>query len=175
MPCAEQRSETELLAILLSSARQREGFLADRRAWLALMLPEPDSAGLLIRLDAAQLEAQAATLLGKRWRAVAELIPESRFGNSALSAALFREYADQYWPEGHRRHELDALAFLRHCQALGIRISAAELARLEISLGQRSFRLLPVRLQCGRRRKLGMLLLLPGCGRSCRELLLSHV
>ncbi|MCB1216008.1 hypothetical protein KDL44_01345 [bacterium] len=175
MHCTEASSETELLAILLSDARQRASFLGNRRAWLAQKLQDPGTAGHLLDLDAVQLESQAATLVGKRWRAVSELIPESSLGNSSLTAALFREYADQYWPEGHRRHELDAVSFLRFCRGLGLRISTAELARLEISLGQRSFSLLPVRLQCGRRRKFGILLLIRGSGRNCRELLLSHI
>ena len=58
---------------------------------LAQKLQDPGTAGHLLDLDAVQLESQAATLVGKRWRAVSELIPESSLGNSSLTAALFRE------------------------------------------------------------------------------------
>ncbi len=66
-----------------------------------------------IRLDVAEIHRQAEMLLLKRWHEVCKLIPATINALGDEGRELFRFYAGHHWPEGHRRHPLDALEFLR--------------------------------------------------------------
>jgi hypothetical protein len=173
MASPEQLNEQQVLAMLLSNAELRAQFRCDpQRCLTGLGLPAALQGGMLL-LDPEQLETQAATLLGKRWRAVRGLIPESSFANPGISRERFMVYASDNWPSGHRRHECDALAFLQYCLSAGIAISRAELMRLELRLGRRWISLLPVRIQrTGGRIRTGLLLQYRRPGTTQRELLI---
>ena len=68
-------------------------------------------------LDTQQIEQQSKTLLDKRWHEVQKLIPRTVAELADEATELFMYYANQEWPEGHRRHQLDAFHFLKFLSA----------------------------------------------------------
>ena len=66
-----------------------------------------------VSISPEQLNRQAETLLNKRWHEVRRLVPKTieMLGSEAVD--LFRFYATKEWPQGHRRHSVDAHRFLR--------------------------------------------------------------
>lgn len=94
----------------------------------------------LIAVPSEQLDAQATGLIRKRYHEVTRLLPEtmSRLGSRRFE--LFAEFAEQFWPQGQRRHEIDALQFCRHLARTG-RCPAAmlEANALRFALGRRKF------------------------------------
>ena len=97
-------------------------------------MPHTDSTSLLGRLltqqqtrlnyqsasgatyDVQGLERQAQTLLHKRFSEIKKLISVSASRFDAADYRHFLDYAESYWPTGHRHHLLDALGF---CEYLG--------------------------------------------------------
>ena len=65
-------------------------------------------------LDVEALEMQAQGLVEKRWHEVRKLLPQTAANLGSEGPAMFATYAEGHWPEGHRRHLLDAAAFGRH-------------------------------------------------------------
>lgn len=76
----------------------------------------------LIALDPAQIAEQADGLIRKRYHEVRALLPETMAHLGGRATRLFFEFAENHWPDGHRRHQEDALAFCRslviagHCR-----------------------------------------------------------
>ncbi|MCB1221892.1 MAG: hypothetical protein H7A35_11225 [Planctomycetales bacterium] len=171
----ELATEQVLLARLLSDGGRLGSFISDRAGWLDDNAADPAARSALLAIPAEDLLAQRGTLVAKRWRAVLELLPESSFGNPGFCRAIFEDYADRYWPEGHMRHERDALAFLQFCQSKGIAVSRVEIARLELRLGLRRFHILPVRLSRRGRLRPALLLMHRTGPRSCREHLIASL
>lgn len=103
---------TSVLARLLSDPSLRSAFARDRAGVLYSLgvVDEPQRAALL-SLRPGQLEAQALVLLGKRFHAVAAMLPRTmeRLGEQARER--FHAHAQAFWPTGHRRHLDDAVAF----------------------------------------------------------------
>ena len=86
---------------------------------------------LIARLDPEGMERQAATLLKKRWHEVTGLLPTTIAAVGDEAEELFRYYASQSWPKGHRRHFLDAatfIGFLEHNQV--VEVDAVEKRRV---------------------------------------------
>jgi hypothetical protein len=106
----------------------------------------------LARLDPAQLEAQARTLLRKRFHEVRKLVPQTIANLGPQAACRFEEFAHGFWPTGHRRHLQDALRF---CEALGSQANRAETHRVRFALGPGRMALYVVSdlLLLGRRRR----------------------
>jgi hypothetical protein len=99
------------LALLLTDAPRRAQFATDRGAVLdALGVPAPERP-MLLAVDVAELEVQAAGLIAKRRHEVAERIPRTAAALGCRFTGLFDAYAVQHWPEGAGRHPRDAHAF----------------------------------------------------------------
>ena len=63
-------------------------------------------------LDPSEIETQALGLLDKRFHEVRQLVPHTMSRLNSEARDLFRYYAANYWPTGHRRHLNDAQSFL---------------------------------------------------------------
>lgn len=110
---SESSSVVNAIGHLLSSDELRVQFETspDQVAQL-LNVDEQDLAEFVI-IDSQQLRRQAVTLLNKRWHEIRRLVPLtiSELGDGADE--IFRFYATNDWPVGHRRHPVDALRFLQ--------------------------------------------------------------
>jgi hypothetical protein len=122
------------LARLLSDPTLREQFLANRQSVAWELCPDEADAAVLLAVEAAGLRRQADLLIAKRTRAVFALIPNSLSGRHRL----FVEWAGSYWPEGYRRHELDAWSFLTEVNRRGLRYCVIEYLRLHARLSPTS-------------------------------------
>src|SRR3954471_5305162 len=74
---------------------------------LRLQIPEAD----LLALNAEDLETQAESLVDKRRSEVFKRLPRTVALLGDRASGLFREHAEGFWPEGHRRHAVDAARF----------------------------------------------------------------
>ena len=95
-----------------------------------------------IALDADDLDTQADGLISKRMREVSRRIPHTwrRLG-SGDARRLFRMYAARQWPTGHRRHDADALSFIRYLLDQGVPdVCQAERNQLDFHNTKRRFR-----------------------------------
>jgi hypothetical protein len=68
---------------------------------------------LFLAIDAHELSRQAVTLIDKRYHEVCDLLPGTIAGLYNHARPAFGQYAETIWPDGHRRHHLDAVAFCR--------------------------------------------------------------
>lgn len=104
---------TTAIGQLLSDASLRDEFRNCPNSVADQIDLRSDHVAMFVELDIEQIENQAATLLSKRWNEVRQLIPAtvSDLGDEAKD--LFMFYANQNWPEGHRRHPLDAFQFMQ--------------------------------------------------------------
>ena len=66
-----------------------------------------------------ELEAQAHTLVEKRWHEVQQLLFSTLSDGGARYRECFGEYAPTNWPEGHQRHLIDAVRFADHLSRNG--------------------------------------------------------
>ena len=111
-----QQDAVEAMGLLLRDRALRQRFAEDRHAVIKELGVVSDDHDCLLSLDVEQLEAQAESLIRKRRAEVVRFLPNtwSCLGTQALCS--FHEYVDDsHWPQGHRRHLLDALGF---CQFL---------------------------------------------------------
>jgi hypothetical protein len=125
------------LALLLSSSELRLRLRMDPAALAAELALDPAVQAQLAGLSLDGLEAQARILLAKRRSEVARIAARSWKRLGAAASASFAEYAESNWPEGHLRHSLDALGFLRWLGLRHLPHSRVELLRLETRLSQR--------------------------------------
>jgi hypothetical protein len=86
-------------------------------------------------LDPAGLDAQAETLLEKRFHEAGKLLPRTMAGLGAEAKPLFRSHAERSWPQGQRRHAQDAAAFGRFLEERRLPRCRSELNRLRFALG----------------------------------------
>lgn len=100
------------LAHLLSDQVLRERFIAEPRHVAMKLGLQGRDLEVVCKLDALDLERQATTLLKKRWHEVSKLIPRTIAGLED-GYSVFKYYAREHWPEGHRKHVEDAAGFLR--------------------------------------------------------------
>jgi hypothetical protein len=114
---------TSLLARLLSDSVLRREFARDRERTAKKLSVNADIRKALASLDPECLNRQAETLLRKRWFEISQLLPVTCAELSARPEhwALFVEYAETFWPEGHRRHLEDTLAFGRFLSERGVK------------------------------------------------------
>lgn len=103
----------EGIAQLLSSFELRERFSNSPEEVAAQLALAPEDRKAFIELDPAQLERQANILLNKRWHEVRRLVPKTIESLDERAVDVFRFYATNDWPIGHRRHPVDALCFLK--------------------------------------------------------------
>ena len=104
---------TNALGRLLSDRSLREIFRRDPQEAARRLDLDPQDGEALRSVDAAGLDAQAQTLLNKRCWEVSRLIPRTfkTLGNDARRR--FLDFAESYWPVGHKKHVDDALGFCR--------------------------------------------------------------
>lgn len=136
---------TPLLARLLSDRRLRERFAADRAAVAAELSADTAMREALLALDAAALELQAQGLVDKRRGEVANFLPLTLENLAGEASALFDAHAQQFWPQGHRRHLNDAVAFAAFLQQRGKPVDSGELNRLHFIERKRFLRLALIR------------------------------
>jgi hypothetical protein len=109
----------------------------------------------LSAIDPDELERQAETLVDKRFHEVAKLLPRTIALQGGDAARIFAAHASLFWPEGHRRHADDAVAFVRFLRERDFPWVRAEYTRLVFAMrGSRlSFRLVPDAWVGGRARR----------------------
>ena len=88
-------------------------------------------------LDPEGLEAQAETLFEKRVHEAGKLLPVTMARLGEEATPLFRQHAERFWPQGHRRHAEDAAAFGRFLEDRQLPRCRSELNRLRFALGTR--------------------------------------
>ena len=104
--------EIHPLAKLLSERRLREEFRRDRLQVIDELNVSAAQAEQLMSISMEQLDAQAESLIAKRYNEVRELAPQTwmRLGEHAVKC--FIQYAEtSKWPSGHQRHMVDAVRF----------------------------------------------------------------
>ena len=134
------RDFTTALARLLTDRSLLESYRVDARETAERLSVRPSDVDAFLSLDAADLEAQAETLVRKRFHEVAGMIPETITGLGGREEArhVFEEYATTRWPAGHRRHLADAVAFCAHLLGQERRtVCRAEYHRLRFVLCRR--------------------------------------
>lgn len=115
-----QRDAIEALGLLLRDRALRKRFASDQSAVVKELGVASDQATFLCELNVQQLDAQARSLIRKRQAEVARLVPETWLRLGPEAHLQFRQYADQSpWPEGHRRHVIDADRFCTFLQNRG--------------------------------------------------------
>jgi hypothetical protein len=114
---------TTALGSLLADRELRRTLRRDpREAALRLGISE----GELNGLDPEALEIQAESLVDKRRYEVFKRLPRSMKQLGARAPELFREFAEGFWPAGHRRHELDAARFADFLIVRGLPLCRSE-------------------------------------------------
>jgi hypothetical protein len=121
-----------VLGRLLADSALRAELRRDPEALARTLDADPAE---LRALDPAGLEAQAETLLEKRFHEAGKLLPATMAGLGELAKPLFREHAEGIWPQGHRRHAEDAAAFGRFLEERKLPRCRSELKRLCFTLG----------------------------------------
>jgi len=126
----------QIHAALLASREMRSLLRHDRvelARRLRLRATETDA---IAWLNPDDLDRQARGLVDKRWQKVGKLMPRTVRRLGWEGESIFEIYADTYWPDGHRRHLLDASAFLVYLRRLGnLSPDAEECARIHFSAG----------------------------------------
>lgn len=110
---ADSLSWADVLGRLLSDRDLRESFCRNAGAALEPFALQLADKAVLVALKPEHLRRQAQLLVEKRRSEVRRFLPVlfARLGTEAET--LFAEHATTCWPEGHRRHLLDAAHFLR--------------------------------------------------------------
>jgi hypothetical protein len=105
------RGLTEAFAMLLADPRLRATFRDAPESAAELIGVSADARAAFLALPPEAVERQASCLIDKRAHEIRPLIPRSAAMLGDRYATLFNEYASGAWPEGHRRHWLDAAGF----------------------------------------------------------------
>jgi hypothetical protein len=155
---------THALARLLSDQRLRQSFKNDAAAMVAKLGLDGADRAAILALDATDLDRQALALVSKRRAEALRLIPSTlRCLGSSRAAELFEGFAETFWPQSHRRHLEDAVAFGAYLERMGEPFDAAELNRLAFRLHQKrvSIRWIDEQLVGGKHRRAVQVLVRP--------------
>jgi hypothetical protein len=133
------------LGQLLADRHLRDAFERDPDTVALRLRVKAQDRALFSRLDPHELEVQARTLLRKRLHEVRQLLPMTARHLASTFNAAFLEYAETRWPQGHRRHLLDACDFSRHLERRGLVVcrSEANRARFEAARARLRIGLVP--------------------------------
>lgn len=107
----EQCDFTSALAQVLTKPGLLETFLADPETAADLINMIPGDRALFVSMPCEQIRRQAQLLVTKRMRAVFEQMPLTIKSLGPAAAERFHSFASHSWPQGHRRHSIDALRF----------------------------------------------------------------
>ena len=120
----------EFLGRLLTERDLRRRYREAPEAVLAAADMDDGDRNAARALEIDAVERQARALVHKRYTEVRQMLPATfdALGHSALQR--FADYADTYWPEGHRRHQADVIAFIAYLRRHRLSIVAAEARRL---------------------------------------------
>lgn len=119
------------LARLLSNATLRAKFIVAPNSVADELNVASLDRSAFVALDPSELEEQATVMINKRWHEVERLIPKTVEGLGTSAQDMFRFFANQDWPTGHRRHPEDALRFIQFIEANKLaKPNQKELARL---------------------------------------------
>jgi hypothetical protein len=131
---------TTALGRLLTDAALRSEFFQNRTATLERFDLDQAAAGVLQQIDESTFERQAQALIYKRFHEVMKMLPMTIRLLGEDAARRFREYAGQFWPDGHRRHLIDAVEFCRYLrdQKRGT-VCRSEQNMVEFRLSKRRF------------------------------------
>jgi hypothetical protein len=123
---------TTALGSLLADRALRDALRRDRsEAARRLRVSEADLDGI----DPELLELQAESLIDKRRHEVSKRLPQTMALLAARGPELFREYAGSTWPEGHRRHGVDAARFGGYLAERGLPLCRSEWNRAKFHIG----------------------------------------
>lgn len=107
-----QQDFTTALARLLSDSGLRREFEKNPTAVADQLLESAYDKQTLLAISPAQLNSQADGLLQKRANQIANFLPQTWQLLAETARPKFLTYASENpWPEGHRRHLLDATSF----------------------------------------------------------------
>ena len=109
-------SFTSVFAKLLSSSAYRSSFDQDPSRFIRQFDLSQEDAQSLLALDSRQLGLQARSLLRKRFFELKHYIPHSLEGDQKKLMGWFFEYGESFWPEGPKKHLIDAQKFLRELE-----------------------------------------------------------
>ena len=107
----------EAIAQLLSSCELREQFEHSPENVADQLCIAAEERRAFVGLSVEQLNRQSETLLNKRWHEVCRLAPKTIAMLNEQAEEVFRYYATNDWPIGHRRHPVDAFRFLHFLMA----------------------------------------------------------
>jgi hypothetical protein len=158
---------TTALGALLSDRNLRETLRRNSgQAARQLQVPESD----LRALDPEALEIQAESLIEKRRNEVAKRLPRTMALLGHRASGLFRDYAGDSWPEGHRRHLLDAARFGSFLTDRKLPLCRSEWNRVRFTAGTSLFSIAfahDVRIGCRSRGAVEVFYRFRGTVRSC--------
>ncbi len=81
-----------------------------------------------------QLETQSQCLFGKRLHELRFFVPNTVEALGEELWPVFEDYASTFWPSGHRRHQLDALHFLKFLRARNRPVELREFNRIQFAV-----------------------------------------
>lgn len=131
------------LAQLLVKSELRRQFRSNPQAVAEQLNLDRETRAIFCQLSADQVDRQAHGLISKRCYEVRQILPQTWSNLEPQEARdLFFRFAETYWPEGHNRHRLDALAFCEFLdQTKTPGLVRAEWNWLDFCLSRRRFRL----------------------------------
>ena len=109
-------SFTSVFAKLLSSSAYRSSFDQDPFRFIRQFDLSHEDAQSLLALNSRQLDLQARSLLRKRFFELKHYIPHSLEGDQKKLMGWFFEHGESFWPEGPKRHFIDAQEFLEELE-----------------------------------------------------------
>ena len=102
------------LALLLTDADMRERFAADPQGVEQSLNLSMEARAQRVLPSDAEVERFARSLCAKRWNEIQKLLPVSTQGAQSVGFPLrraFLQFAQEYTPQGSKRHARDAIAF----------------------------------------------------------------
>ncbi|MDH5355962.1 MAG: hypothetical protein OEY09_16080 [Gammaproteobacteria bacterium] len=122
------------LGKLLSSSRLRELYKSDTESLANKFNINEAERSSFINLDITKIEAQAKTLLSKRFHEVVKILPGTTALLGELAHQQFINYSESFWPEGVDRHLLDATSFIQYLKRNHICFCKAEYNKVKFNL-----------------------------------------
>lgn len=113
----ESSAWADAIGRLLNSQELRDQFEASPEQVAQELNIASEDLAAFVSLDRDQLRRHADTLLDKRWHEIRRLLPMTISELGQRAEEIFRFYATNDWPVGHRRPPVDAFRFLEFLTA----------------------------------------------------------